>query len=297
MPALNYAQQYETALLQEFPYSLYFGALFATPNNGRYEWINHDTIQIPSITTTGRVDGDMDTIGTKTRNFNNQWIPLKVQNHRTWSTLVHPRQIQLTDMTASIANITRVFNETQKQPEMNAYCISKLHADYVAAGETVDNTVLTTTNILAVFDQWMQDMDDERVPRQGRILYVTPKVRGLIENAKDLYKTIRVDGNSGAISRAVQSLDEVRIEPSVPSDMMKTVYDFTQGWAVDSAAKQINMVLVDPMSVITPIHYEFAQLDPPSAGSEGKYVYFEESFEDVFLLPKREKAIKFNVDP
>mgnify|MGYP006988830352 CR=1 FL=1 len=294
--SLNYAQQYETALLQEFAYALYFGALFSTPNNGRYEWLNQDTIQIPSISTTGRTDGDMETIGTKKRNFSNQWIPLKVKNHRNWSTLVHPRQVQLTDATTTIANITRVFNEQQKIPEMNAYCISKIYADWIASGETADKTVLTIENILSVFDAWMEQMDDDRVPRAGRILYVTPQTRTLLINAKDFYRSLRVDQSGSRIMRAITALDEVRIEPSVPSDMMKTLYDFTEGWAVDEDAKQINMVLIDPEAVITPIHYEFAQLDPPSAGSDGKYVYFEESFEDVFVLPKRQKAIKFNVE-
>lgn len=32
---------------------------------------------------------------------------------------------------------------------------------------------------------------------------------------------------------------------------------------------------------------------PPSALSQGKYVYFEESFEDVFILNKKHGAIKF----
>ena len=87
----------------------------------------------------------------------------------------------------------------------------------------------------------------------------------------------------------------MKIPESVPSDMMRTKYDFTEGWKVDSTAKQINMVLVHPMAVITPISYEFAQLDPPSAGSQGKYDYFEESFEDVFILPHKMDAIDFHV--
>lgn len=64
----------------------------------------------------------------------------------------------------------------------------------------------------------------------------------------------------------------------------------------ESTAKQINMVLVHPIAVITPISYEFAQLDPPSAGSQGKYDYFEESFEDVFILPHKMDAIDFHVN-
>lgn len=53
MAVLNYAKQYQQALEQNFPYVLYFGALYATPNNGRYKWVNAKTIEIPSISTTG----------------------------------------------------------------------------------------------------------------------------------------------------------------------------------------------------------------------------------------------------
>lgn len=295
MAALNYATQYQQALEQEFPYVLYFGALFATPNNGRFRWVNSRVIEIPTITTTGRKDGDRDTIGTKKRNFNNSWTPLTLENHRTWDTLVHPKDIDETNQTVSIANITRVFNDEQKFPEMNAYCISKIYADWTAKGKTADSTVLTTENVLEVFDKFMTEMDDKRVPRAGRILYVTPEVRTLIMNAKQIYRTLDVSKQSTNIRRAVTSIDEVEIPESVPSDMMKTLYDFTEGWKPDAQGKQINMCLVHPQAVITPISYEFAQLDPPSAGSEGKWVYFEESFEDVFVLPHKVNAIAFNI--
>lgn len=297
MAALNYATQYLQALEQEFPYVLYFGALFATPNNGRYRWVNSRVIEIPTITTTGRIDGDRDTIGAKKRNFQNSWTPLTLENHRTWETLVHPRDIDETNQVASIANITRVFNDEQKFPEMNAYCISKIYADWTGKSKTADTTKLTEDNVLTVFDKFMTDMDNARVPRAGRILYVTPDTRTLLNNAKQIYRTVDVGKQSANIRRAITSLDEVEIPESVPSDMMKTVYDFTEGWAVDESAKQINMMLIHPTAVITPISYEFAQLDPPTAGSQGKWDYFEESFEDVFVLPNKVNAVAFNIEP
>lgn len=296
MVALNYATEYQQALEQEFPYVLYFGELFSTPNNGRYRWVNSRVIEIPTITTTGRVDGDRDTIGTKKRNYNNSWTPLTLENHRTWQTLVHPRDIEETNQVASIANITRVFNDEQKFPEMNAYCISKIYSDWTGKGKTADKTALTTETVLIVFDKFMTDMDNARVPRAGRILYVTPEVRSLITNAKQIYRTLDVSTQSQTIRRAITAIDEVKIPESVPSDMMKTIYDFTEGWEVDGSAKQINMCLIHPSAVITPITYEFAQLDPPSAGSEGKWDYFEESFEDVFVLPNKINAVAFNIE-
>ena len=77
---------------------------------------------------------------------------------------------------------------------------------------------------------------------------------------------------------------------------MKTAYTFTKGWAVGADAKQINMFLVHPSAVITPVSYEFAQLDQPSAVTEGKYIYFEESYEDVFILNKKQDALQFNIE-
>ena len=76
---------------------------------------------------------------------------------------------------------------------------------------------------------------------------------------------------------------------------MKSVYDFTQGWKVGTGAAQINMMLVLPEVVLTPVSYTFAQLEAPSALSEGKYVYYEESFEDVFILNQRADGVQFNV--
>lgn len=290
--ALNYAQAYQQALAQAYPNVLHFAALRSAENDARYRWLNADTIQIPSLTVTGRVDGDRDTVETAKRNYENAWEPKKLSNHRKWSTLIHPMDIDETNQVASIQNITQVFNEEQKFPEMDAYLVSKLYTDWAAAGGTADTTALTVDNILQAFDGYMEDMDERNVPSTGRILYVTPAINTMLKNAKDIARFVQNGEN--AIRRAVRSLDEVQIE-SVPSALMKTVYDFTVGYQPGAGAKQIHMLLVHPSAVITPEKYQFAQLDAPSAGSEGKYVYFEESYDDVFILNKRKDAIMFNV--
>lgn len=292
---LNYATEYQRELEQAFPYALNFGALYNTPNNGRYRWLGSKTIEIPTISVTGRVDSTRDTIATASRNYDNSWTPLTLSNERKWSTLVHPRDVQQTNQTATIGNITRVFNEEQKFPEMDAYTVSKVYADWIASGESAITDALTEANILQVFDQMLQNMTEGRVPKMGLILYVTPTVYTLIKNAQGIYRSLDVGSGSKAISRAVTALDEITIT-EVPSELMKTLYDFTTGWKVAAGAKQINMFLVNPIAVITPVSYEFAKLDPPSALSEGKYVYYEESHEDVFVLANKKKGIQMAVE-
>ena len=291
--ALNYATAYQAALAQAYPYVLHFAALRSTENDGRYKWTGAKTIEIPSLSTTGRVDGSRDTIGTATRNFDNAWEPKQLTNHRKWSTLVHPMDIDETNHVASIQNITKVFNEEQKFPEMDAYMISKIFADWGTAGGVADAEALTVGNILTKFDAWMEAMDEANVPASGRIMYATPAYITMLKQAVENSRYIQ--NGDAAVRRAVKSLDDVQLE-KVPSALMKTVYDFTEGWKAGAGAKQINMLLIHPSAVITPEKYAFAQLEAPSALSEGKYVYFEESYDDVFVLNKRINAIKFNTE-
>ena len=294
MAALNYAKSYSRALAQAFPYVLNFGALYNTPNNNVYRWVNAKTIEIPRISTTGRVDSDRDTIATAQRNYDNDWETKTLENQRKWSTLVHPMDIDQTNLVTTISNITRVFNEEQKFPEMDAYTVSKIFTDWVALGNVPDTTVITVQNALSVFDTLMLNMDNERVPVNGRILYVTNEVKYILKEAEKITRSIDVTDNNNTINRIVNRLDEVEVI-GVPAPLMKTLYDFTSGWAAAPGAGQINMFLVHPAAVITPVSYTFSRLDEPSAGSEGKYIYFEESFEDVFILNKKAGAIQFNI--
>lgn len=295
MAALNYAKEYSNVLAQAYPYTLNFGDLYATPNNGRYRWTGSKTIEIPTISTTGRVDSNRDTITAAQRNYDNAWEPKVLTNQRKWSTLVHPADIDQTNHVASIGNITQVYNEEQKFPEMDAYCISKIYADWTALGNTADTTVITTANVLEIFDMMMEKMTEARVPENGRILYVTPVINTLIKNAKEIQRTVNIKDGGTSLNRQTTDIDSVKIV-KVPSDLMKTLYDFTTGWKAGAGAKQIFMSLVHPSAVITPVSYQFATLDEPRAVTEGKYLYFEESFEDVFILNKKADAVQFVVE-
>ncbi len=297
MPNLNYAEQYSKALDQEFPRVLNFGALRNTGNNNTYKWVDSKTIKIPHLTTTGRTDGNRDTIGSFSRNFDNSWETKTLSQHRTWQTLVHPQDIDQTNMVTSITNITQVFNEEHKFPEMDAYLISKVYADWTDAdigNKTANTTALTTTNILSVFDTLMLNMDNARIPANGRILYVTHEVKSMLKSAQDINRQIDVSTVKSGINRMVDRLDQVEVI-GVPSTLMKTAYDFTTGAVAEDDADQINMFLVHPQAVLTPTTYEFAQMEAPSAGTQGKYVYFEEAFEDVFVLKYKADAIQMNI--
>lgn len=294
MAVLNYAQQYSKELAQAYPYVLYSGALWNTENTSKYKIVDAKTIQIPVISVGGRTNGDRDTIGSFTRNFDNAWETKTLKNHRTWQTLVHPKDVDETNQVASIANITKVMNEEEKFPEMDAYMFSniyKLRNEQKAITPLEEE--LTVANVLDKFDEMMDAMDEARVPHSGRVLYCDTFTKTLITKAIAIVRS----NAQKTIVRDVERLEEVTIT-SVPTNLLKTAYTFNNGFEADGGAKDIKMLLVHPSSILPIVSYSFAQLEPPSAMSQGKYVYFEESFEDVFILNKRVDAIQIIVkDP
>lgn len=294
---VNYASAYAQELANAYPYVLNFGALYNTENNQRYRWLNARTVEIPSVTTTGRVDGSRETITLAARNYESTWTPKTLKHNRKWSTLVDPKDVIETNYALTIANITKAFNEDQKFPEMDAYLLSTVLKDWTALGKTADETTLTAANVLEVFDSLMLAMDDARVPVNGRILYVTHKVKKLLKTAEGITRNMSVNlsGKSGKeIDRTVSRLDEVEVV-GVPEQLMKSSYDFSSGWKVKADADTVNMMLIHPSAIITPVNYEQAYLDAPSGMSEGKYVYYEESNDDVFVLDNRADGIQFNI--
>lgn len=76
----------------------------------------------------------------------------------------------------------------------------------------------------------------------------------------------------------------------------KFIFKDTDGFEVASDAKAVKMLLVHPSAVIPVIAYDFAELGAPSSLSKGKWTYFEESFEDVFIFNKKHAGIQFYIE-
>ena len=288
MNRINYASEYSAALAQAFPYALHYGALYATPNNGRFRYSGGKKIELPVITVAPRGSASRDVLPELGRNYENRWEEKTLSNQRCWSTLIHPADVDQTNGAASIENITRVYNDERKFPEMDAYLVSKLFEDFMELGGVVRRQTLTPENVMTVFDGMMADMTEALVPVSGRVLYVTPAVKNLIKKSSGGNRLVSGTG----LDRDVLSIDGVKVV-EVPSLYLKTSYDLTDGVEPAGDTEQIQMFLVHPDSVITPVSYQFACLDEPTAATGGKYVYYEESFEDVFVLENRYQGLSF----
>ena len=286
---VNYAADYSRALANAYPYLSYFGRIWESNNKDKYKPGRGKTMYIPSITTSGAKPSDRDQVtGTFNRNWNNSVQAVTLEMDREWDTLVDPMDIDETNMVATIANVTRAFTEQQKVPEMDAYLAAKLYS-FV----TPDATSLTTSNILSKWDSYLEQLTNFRVPRDRILCYVTPAVYKILKQAATISRYVDVTKEGHLVDRRIDTLDGVPIY-QVPQELMKSAYDFTEGWLPANGAVQINMIMLDPEAVAAPVKYETSMISEPDAKSKGKWLYYERYYYGAFKLNNRNGGIIVN---
>lgn len=286
---VNYATVFLQQLVQKYTRELLTTGL----TTRKVEFVNANTIKIPHVTVGGYKDHSRSG-GFNRQNATNEWTPKTLAFDRDVEFFVDSMDVDESNQTLAAANITNTFLTEKAIPETDAYRISKLHADYAAAGGVPDTTALTAANVLSIFDGYMSQMDDDEVPEEGRMLYCTPAVRKLLKEAQEISRYIDVSKASAGIDRRVHSLDDVTIQ-MVPSGRMKTAYDFTDGYAPAAAAKQINMILVHPTAVIACDKHSYIRLWAPGTHTQGDgWLYQNRKYGDLFVLENRIQGIKIN---
>ena len=292
---VNYAAEYSKALANAYPYLSYFPEIWAGENSRLYKPGFGKTMYIPTLVTSGARAADRDQItGTFNRNWNNALQAVTLEMDREWDTLVDPMDMEETNDVATIANITRTFNEQQKVPEMDAFLAAKLYSF-----TTPDTTAPTAANFLEKWDAWLEAMTNARVSLDRVVCYVSPATFSILKSASGLSRFFTVNGAEGAgepghsINRLVANMDGVRIR-AVPADIMKSAFVFTEGWTPASGAKAINLIMVDVDAVAAPVKYETSMISDPTAQSKGKYLYYERYYYGAFKLNERAGGIIVN---
>ena len=256
------------------------------------KWMGGKTVQIPKLTITGLIDHDRNgqsTVG----DIDSQYETKTMEHDRSKKLAIDPEDIEESGEAVAIANVSRVFTEEQVIPEIDTRIFSKIYEDFQTFGGTDDTTVLSTANILTVFDTAMQQLDDAEAPQDGRILYVTSATNNLLKNADQLTREIQTTTNMGDINRIISVLDNVK-RIVVPSGRLATAYDYTEGFTPDIGSFQMNLILLHPTAVTAPLKVDGALLDPPSATNGGVNLWFYRLYMDAFLFENKVNGVFIN---
>lgn len=297
MAVYDYAEQFMRQLAQMWTREMISYDL--TQSNQGIKFLNAQTIKIPRMSVSGYKDHDRNTLGFNIGTLANDWEPKKLAHDRDIEIPIDPMDIDETNLVLEMGNIQSVFEKEQAIPEKDSYRFSKLYSEaksYKSQGAVIDNTALTTANILEWFDEQMAVMDDKAVPQEGRVLYVTSAINKILKSADGITRVVNA-GAAGVIDRRVHGLDEVAIK-IVPSARFKTAYNFTDGCVPADSAKQINMILVHPDCVISRDKYAYMKVFTPGTDSRtaDKYIYQNRYYTDTFLIERKACGIAINAE-
>ena len=281
MATLEYADIFSNVLRELYGQSQLSNDLYQS--NSDLQIVNGKQLKIPKLSVGGYKDHVRASLGFNTGDYSNGYQIVTLDHDRDVEFVIDPMDVDETNLVATIANIQKRFETTQAIPELDCYTFSKLYSEASGMGAAIDNTALTTANILTNLDDQLVALSEAGVPLDRVIMYATPAVKKLLKEAEGITRTLEVK-SAGSIDRRVHSVDDINKIIEVPSARMKTVYDFSDGCVADSTAVQMNYILIDPEAQVSRQKYSYIKVFTPGTDSRtsDNYLYQNRKYNGTF---------------
>lgn len=295
MGTLQYATTFNNVLRELYGQLLTSVDLFNS--NQDLKIINGKDIKIPVLSVSGYKDHTRGA-GFNSGTYSNDYETKSLDHDRDIEFAIDPMDVDETNLVVSVGNIQNRFERTQAIPELDCYTYSKLYAEAKRVGAVIDNTVLTTANILDKIDSDIEAFADAGVPLERLIMYATSGVQKLIKNADKIERTLDVS-KGAALDRRVYGVDDIGKIVSVPKSRFQTKFDFTDGYKTTAAGKQINYIIVDPEAQVSRVKYSYINVFTPGTDSRtaDRYMYQNRRYNGTFGIDQLLKqGVRINAE-
>lgn len=263
-------------------------AILDTPND-LVQWTGAKTVNLFTFSTAGMANYDRNA-GYVTGNVNAGWEPFTLSIDRGRSFQVDAMS---NDETLGM-ELSALLSQTERVdviPEVDAYVFSKL------AGTTgissASGAIASAAAMITAIDTAEAQMDNDEVPYEGRILYISPagyaQLKGGIER--------RIINSEDNVNMNVEFYDDMRII-RVPSGRFNTAITLNApttaagvgGYTATGDA--INFMIVHPSAVMKVMKHRVSNVFTPAQNIEADaYRVNFRFYHDVFVMPQKVKGI------
>lgn len=290
--ALNYAEVWGPELLD----ILIQGTLTSPFVTQNVRWLDAKTFHFTQMSTSGY----------KNHSRNGGWnkgtyvqtdVPFTLKHDRDVEFMIDKADVDETNATASIQNVSRVFEQTWAVPEVDALFFSRVaakaqelegyHSSTASADYTAENTFAKLKGYLAAGKL-------RRYKANGSlIMYVTSAIMDNLERSKEFTRKIEMtqiaEGGLGIETR-VTDIDGVPIMEVIDDERFYDAFDWEPedgGFEPESGkAHKINVLIACGQTCKTVPKISSIYYFNPGTHTEGDgYLYQNRSFSDVFVFP------------
>lgn len=184
------------------------------------------------------------------------------------------------------------FIRTEVAPELDAYRFAKYAG--TSGIQTVAGATLDANSILTAIDAAKLALDQNEVPREGRLLYISDACLNLLEG-----KVSRFLANENVVDRTVNRFDGMEVI-MVPQTRFYTEVTLDAGASVDaggysktsSTGKDVNFMIIHPSSVLQVTKHAALKVFTPEENqtSDGYLVQYR-IYHDAFVYDNKVKGI------
>lgn len=289
--ALNYAETYSNELLE----ILIQGTLTSPFITSNVRWLDAKTFHFTQMSTSGYKNHSRNG-GWNRGSYAQTDVPYTVTHDRDVEFLVDKADVDETNKTASIQNISRTFEQTWGVPETDALFFSKVaaaakkedgyHSETAAADYTVDNTFSKLKKILSAGKL-------RRYKANGTlIMYVTSQIMDNLEMSKEFTRSIQMtqiaEGGIGIETR-VTDIDGVPVMEVIDDERFYDEFSWEPeggGFEPKTGGHKINVLVACGQTCKTVPKISSIYFFDPGAHTEGDgYLYQNRKLSDTFVFP------------
>ena len=184
------------------------------------------------------------------------------------------------------------FIRTEVAPELDAYRFAKYAG--TSGIQTVEGATLDANSILTAIDAAKLALDQNEVPREGRLLYISDACLNLLEG-----KVSRFLANENVVDRTVNRFDGMEVI-MVPQTRFYTEVTLDAGASVDAGGysktsntgKDVNFMIIHPSSVLQVTKHAALKVFTPEENqtTDGWLVQYR-IYHDAFVYDNKVKGI------
>lgn len=295
--ALNYAQQWSPELLE----ILIQGTITSPFITSNVKWVGARTFHFTQTSTSGFKNHNRNG-GWNKGSFAQKDVPYTAEHDRDISFLVDKADVDETNATASIQNISRVFEQTQVAPETDALFFSKVaqaakktegyHSETAASAYTKAKVFGMLKDILAKGKL-------RRYKANGTlVMYVTSAIMDALEQSTEFTRKIEItqiaEGGIGIETRVtdidgvpvMEVIDDERFYDSFNWEPENGGFEPVKKASGTTGSKKINVLVACGQTCKTVPKIASIYYFDPGAHTEGDgYLYQNRSLSDVFVFP------------
>lgn len=303
--ALNYAEQWSPELLE----ILMQGTLTSPFVTSNVRWLDAKTFHFTQMSTSGYKNHNRKG-GWNTGTYDQKDVPFTLEHDRDVEFMVDKADVDETNATASIQNISRVFEQTWVVPETDALFFSKV-AQAAQKEEGYHGSTATSAYTKAKVFSMLKDILAKGKLRRYKangslIMYVCSEIMDALEQSTEFTRKIEMtqiaEGGMGIETR-VTDIDGVPIMEVIDDERFYDAFDWEpegggfaplkkvaadQEHSVEAVtgAHKINVLVACGQTCKTVPKINSIYYFEPGAHTKGDgYLYQNRSFSDVFVFP------------